>query len=509
MLLTSLIKSLSVIIMPEITASFSNRRILLFYANFERRPWPVMPIGVCCIASALQNRGHFVRVVDLMFVKEPSSLVKQAIVEFQPEFIGVSVRNIDGMNWFDNKSYLEGIRDYVIKPARECSDALIMLGGPAINIAPQRLAKVLEADCAVFGDGEGAAISLVEAYRDSKLYYPLPFIAWNKDSCSRHDLSLAKEFSLQAYQSADIDCLPNPEIPKWINIKPYLRAGGAYPIQCKRGCAFNCSYCVYVQIEGRSYRKRSPERVAEEIAALHHQHGIWQFEFADAIFNHPAEYAQALCQAIIKTKVNVSLSTTAVNAMWLTPKLLALMEQAGFSDYSIAPESASAKVMQRLGKGYVEPGVLLKAAEVVRSSKIPVLWFFSFGLPGEDLESVEQSIKFIKEQLRPTDVALCTIGVRIYPGAPLELIAQTEGQLKGDVDILEQKYYVPPAISLNEIERHLRAAQRHLPNIWFTSDSGAMGKASRLCAALRHMFRIRQPIWQLVPLINRTRQLFY
>ena len=43
------------------------QRVLLIYANGEREPWPVMPIGLSFVAAALQARGHDVWILDLVF----------------------------------------------------------------------------------------------------------------------------------------------------------------------------------------------------------------------------------------------------------------------------------------------------------------------------------------------------------------------------------------------------------------------------------------------------------
>src|SRR6476661_6151175 len=70
-------------------------RVLLVSANRERQPYPVVPNGMACVASALAAAGHDVRFVDLCFEKDPVAAVTKAARETSPSIIGVSIRNID------------------------------------------------------------------------------------------------------------------------------------------------------------------------------------------------------------------------------------------------------------------------------------------------------------------------------------------------------------------------------------------------------------------------------
>ena len=56
------------------------------------RTWP---LGLACVAAATRQAGHEVEMVDLVDAKDPGSYIRETIQSFQPELIGVSVRNID------------------------------------------------------------------------------------------------------------------------------------------------------------------------------------------------------------------------------------------------------------------------------------------------------------------------------------------------------------------------------------------------------------------------------
>lgn len=480
----------------------SNKQILLFYSNREKKPWPVMPIGLCYVASALRSRGHAVKLVDLMFVRDVSRTVQTAIKDCPPDIIGISVRNIDNADWYDSGSYLEMIRTEIIKPIRAVSKAPVIAGGPAVNISPRQLVEFLEADCAVYGDGEQACCQLVENWTDPARRPAVAHVVWNERRWGATD----KEAAVEPDRLNDINRIEFPRIWEWINLRPYLRAGSPYPVQTKRGCAFDCSYCVYGQIEGRIYRQREPEAVAEEIAELVEKAGIWRFEFTDSVFNHPAGHAEAVCRAIINRKIRASFTTTGVSPISLSSELLELMIQAGFEDYSMSPDSAAERVLKHLGKGCSKPDVLIRAAEVVRSAKLPMIWWFSLGLPGEDRESVEETLQFVKHNVRKSDLAVLSIGIRIYPGSRLARIAETEGQIAADEDLLAPKFYKPRAISLSEIEELVQPAVKKLPNVLLSSEVCGYMPLIMFGNAIKQAFKLRQPLWRAAPLVNRIKR---
>ena len=65
-------------------------------------------------------------------------------------------------------------------------------------------------------------------------------------------------------------------------------------IQTQRGCALHCCYCTYPLLEGRTYRRRPPESVVEELASLE-RHGARYVFFVDSVFNTSVDHVTAIC----------------------------------------------------------------------------------------------------------------------------------------------------------------------------------------------------------------------
>jgi hypothetical protein len=111
-------------------------RVLLISANTEKINILPMPLGLHYVAAATRNRGHDVRVLDLMTHEESARPIRNAIGSFHPDVIGVSVRNIDDQDMNDPKFLLAEVKSTVLR-CRRLSDAPIVLGVPVTASFPR------------------------------------------------------------------------------------------------------------------------------------------------------------------------------------------------------------------------------------------------------------------------------------------------------------------------------------------------------------------------------------
>src|SRR4051794_13229900 len=124
-------------------------RVLLINSNREQSPWPAAPIGLGMVACATAEAGHEGSFLDLAFARNPSKEVRARAEKFQPEIIGISIRNLDNCNFDAPRFYLDEVRDDVVKVAREVAGAAkVVIGGAAVNLAPWDILQHVEADYA-------------------------------------------------------------------------------------------------------------------------------------------------------------------------------------------------------------------------------------------------------------------------------------------------------------------------------------------------------------------------
>src|SRR5258707_3037544 len=114
-------------------------RVLLVSTNRERQPYPVVPNGLACVASALDAAGHRVRFLDLCFSRDPIATARSAAADFRPDIIGVSVRNIDNSDAIALRHYTPEARGVLSALRQAAPDARVIAGGAAFGVAPEAL----------------------------------------------------------------------------------------------------------------------------------------------------------------------------------------------------------------------------------------------------------------------------------------------------------------------------------------------------------------------------------
>jgi len=103
-------------------------RVMLVYTNRTRILEPAPPIGLSYVATATRKAGHEVRFLDLMTSREPETELAEVLQEFQPDVVGLSVRNIDNIIAQRTTWQLDELHQ-IIAVVRQHSRAQIILAG--------------------------------------------------------------------------------------------------------------------------------------------------------------------------------------------------------------------------------------------------------------------------------------------------------------------------------------------------------------------------------------------
>jgi radical SAM superfamily enzyme YgiQ (UPF0313 family) len=390
-------------------------------------------LGISCIAAAAGAAGHEVMGLDLMFSEDAVADVRKAIRRFDPECVGVSVRNIDNQDMRHSIFFPAEVRDNVEVIESE-TDAPIVLGGAGFTIFPLECLEYFGLELGVVGEGEVAFPRLLEHLAEGLDPAELPGIAVRRGSDARVNLPVL---------SPDFNALEPPDREAF-DVTPYNWVPGApgtpfvANAQARRGCHMKCIYCANPLIEGRAIRVRDPVSVADELLLLEENHGVRFVCFTDALFNQPIEYSAVLCREIesrnLSTRWTCSLAPVDVDA-WM----LELMRRAGCVFLSVGNESGSNDMLTALRKGFSREDILRTVREA-RNLGFTIQCFLLLGGPGETRHTVEESVDFL-EEIDPQGVTV-TVGVRIYPGCELHDIAVREGVVKPGQNLLDPAFYI-------------------------------------------------------------------
>jgi len=466
-------------------------RVLIVNTNRERSPQTLIPLGACLVASAARAAGHDVRLLDLTFSPFPSRAARFAVRRFRPDVLGLSIRNIDNCDAGRPQFLLPEARR-IAQACRSAGAETIVLGGPAVTTAPGPALSYLGGDFGVVGEGESSFPALLDA------------IERGADPALVSGVAVPDDGGTALSPTApigDLASLPDPCLADWLDMRGYRRYDAALPVQTKRGCPFNCSYCLYPLLEGPGVRLRDPESVASQVHRAFHLE-LRAAEFVDSVFNVPEAHAVACCEAIARLRRRVPLQTLEFNPSACSSDLIQAMNAAGFSAVGCSAESASDDMLATLGKGFTSDA-LRSAARKLPTLDALKLWTFMLGGPGETERTVTETAQFIEQFLTPRDLVYVSCGIRILPGTKLHAQAAAEGIVSPDDDLLRPRFYFSPAIPPERALAMITGCGFPSANIVTLSD----GNHPLLPLAQRaaHMVGMSPPYWRWAPLWNKAR----
>jgi radical SAM superfamily enzyme YgiQ (UPF0313 family) len=399
----------------------------------------VMPLGLASIIAQIDESRHELQALDLMFEEQPEVALKTRIRRFQPDLIAMSIRNVDNQSALQTDYLLPREKEFVER-CRENSAATLVIGGPAFTVTPLAIFDYLEPDFGIAGEGEIAFRDLVDRLEGGRDWRDIPGLVWRgADGVSANPPGRVQ----------DLDSLRLPRRDLFDGQR-YAAEGGIANIVIKQGCSFNCLYCDSPHAMGKQWRMKSPQRVADELAAMQ-ESGTKVSFFTDAIFNYPVDFAVEVCREMIRRRLEMHWLAM-VHPGFLDRALIELMRDAGCVVLSLGCDSCSERMLKILRKGFTVDQLRI-AAEMLEEIGINYILALLIGAPGEDRGTVQESVEFLSER-SPMLVDLC-VGIRLMPHTTLAEIAVREGVISADDPLMEPKFYISPIIE-DWIEDYLK-----------------------------------------------------
>jgi len=231
------------------------------------------PLGLELVAAACRSAGHAVKLTDLQV--EPQRNFLRTLNEWWPQAICFS------------GNYLANIPEIVdlAKAAKATlPDCFIFVGGHSASFAAREILEHGEGaiDCVLRGEGEASVTVLLEAVPAGNLGAVPGAVTADSDGPpprfveSLDDIAPAR------------DLLHHPRRYYIGSLDPCAS------IEFSRGCPWDCTFCSAWTFYGRSYRRKNPDLIADELAQLR-EPGV--FIVDDVAFIHAA-HGMAIADAV-------------------------------------------------------------------------------------------------------------------------------------------------------------------------------------------------------------------
>lgn len=356
------------------------------------------PLWCALIAAFIQKHSYSVKIIDAEAESWSPEYTAEKIAEYNPLLAAIIVLGSNPSASSTPKMTATGETLAALK--KKTPNIKTVLGGLHPSALPERTLREEEVDFVCRGEGFYTILQLLEVLKSGKepssckipgLWYlqngevisnppaplvnpdELPIAAWNL-------------LPMDKYRVHNWHCFDNIE-----QRQPYA------VIYTSLGCPFNCSYCnihaLYNDKQG--IRFRSPEKVVEEIDFLVKNYKVRNLKIIDELFALREDRVIRICDLIIERGYDLNIWCYA-RVDTVTERMLKKMKQAGINWVALGIESASKKVRKDVAKtfGY---DIIKEAVEITRAAGIYIMGNFIFGLPEDDLETMQETLNMAEE----------------------------------------------------------------------------------------------------------------
>lgn len=215
-------------------------------------------------------------------------------------------------------------------------------------------------------------------------------------------------------ESADLDSL-SPPLYEQLPVHNYSDPVCGLPAPVahgwlSRGCPFGCTFCVWPQVvyANRKYRTRAISIALDEINLLMDRYGCESFYFDDDTTNIGEERMLDLAGAIKVRGLNEYPWSMMARADCMTEKMIKALAGAGLYSIKYGVESISRELINACNKS-TDIDRMKKAIEWTRQAGVKMHLTFTFGVPGETLETIRETLAFaIESDPETAQFSLCT-----------------------------------------------------------------------------------------------------
>jgi radical SAM superfamily enzyme YgiQ (UPF0313 family) len=332
------------------------------------------PISLGYIAAFLKSKGFTVKILTVgQDTSVSRATLHELISTFKPALVGLSA-------YQRTMLYVIGLARFVKSVDGNIKTAI---GGPQATFMPSgALADMQDIDFICRSSGEETLLQVAQVIRNGTPFSDLSGASYKGTDGAVFDTPALNGF-------ADLDCYPSPYLD---DVLDYSRMREAIMLT-SRGCPHDCIYCYTPHAFGHKVTYHSIDRVIEEIKWITKK-GVERLWFADPNMSYKPTRLTGLLDRILEEGLETKIWLQ-TRADLVSPELMKKMKRAGVSTIAFGLESASERVMGRLGKR-VSIQRVAEAIKLAQSEGIEVELFTMFGLPFETYRDAVKTLGFVK-----------------------------------------------------------------------------------------------------------------
>ena len=388
---------------------------------------PTPPVGLGYIAAVLRQAGHHIQVIDAPgaamdraqeftlaagTVRRIGLTPAEVIDAIEPGTEMIGITNMFAHEW-------PVVREMANLARARFPDAVIVVGGENATSMWRWMFEQTDAiDCAVLGEGEGAAVELAARVSAGIAFAGMAGLAVREGAGGQ------PETSGLPIRLKKLDAIPRPA---WdlFPMEGYFEFKGAtgvdrgrsIPLLATRGCPYKCTFCSSPNMWTTRYVVREPEDVVDEIESYVHTYGAQNIDFVDLTPITKRSWTLRLFAELERRHLDVSLQLPiGTRSEVLDTEVLEAMARGGTTNITFAPETGSPHMLEVYDKR-LDLEHLLTSITAARKAGLVTNIHMILGHPAETWKDRWLSWKFM---MRAAFAGLQVAGTTLfypYPGS--------------------------------------------------------------------------------------------
>ncbi len=364
------------------------------------------PTTLMYISAVLKNGGFDVKLLDSQSEDLSYEKVMDITEKYKPDAVVITTSTMTFREDMD-----------ALKEVKKRTGAMTLVFGSHVTFKVEDAAKDNDAiDVYVQKEPEHIIRDVIKAVDKGKDWRKVKGIAY-KDKIGKDKKGNLKKGKLkinEPYPFIDpLDEMPFPDrdvVSKFEYFNPLVKKLPWTTAITSRGCPGRCNFCNSPVFYGKSIRLRSPENVVDEMEDVV-LNGYKEVFYRDETFTVDKKRTLEICRLIKDRGVKISwICSSRINT--IDEETIKAMKDAGCHMLRFGVESGVQRILNNIKKG-IKVEQTRKVFGLCHKYKMSTHAHVMLGCIGESMETIEKTIKFVKE-IDPTTV---TFGAFTpYPG---------------------------------------------------------------------------------------------
>jgi len=365
----------------------------------QKQLYPYLPLGLLMLSTLLEQAGHEVTILDLVWEAKAGLSEKLALCnpDHVAHLINTKAPDVVGFSTiFSSYPLVITLAEHFHRLSPKTP---IILGGPQATATDEQTLKAFPwIDMVLRGEAENSIIPLVTCLHSKGNLASVPGLTWRSGNQVVRNPN--------APIVTDLDTLPIPAYHlypmEWLVQYYHTRIGlyhHNFPLEAGRGCPFNCSFCATSSFFQRRYRTKSVDSLIHEMVTLHTQYGLKRFDLTHDLFTCNGAFVLEFCHRLCEKGLYKTIKWECYSRIdTVDQKILAEMAAAGCSGIFYGIETGSQR-MQRLIRKNLPIQQVKSVVKETLSLGMHVSTSFICGFPQERQEDLSATFALAMDMI--------------------------------------------------------------------------------------------------------------